>query len=95
MVAKTANVIARVEPEIREKAEEIMSQLGLPASVVINMLYKQIIMTKSFPFSLPIPTKPIALDEMDATLSLLDALEAAVVYGKRDQIHQLSQIDMQ
>ncbi len=41
-----------------------MAQLGLPASVVINMLYKQIIMTKSIPF-LSIPTVPIDLDEID------------------------------
>ncbi|MFB6468532.1 type II toxin-antitoxin system RelB/DinJ family antitoxin [Cytobacillus sp. Hz8] len=66
MAAKTANILARVEPEIKEKAEAIMAQLGVPASVVINMLYKQIIMTKSIPFSLSIPTVPIALDEMDA-----------------------------
>ena len=66
MAAKTANILARVEPEIKEKAEAIMAQLGVPASVVINMLYKQIIMTKSIPFSLSVPTTPIALDEMDA-----------------------------
>lgn len=51
MAAKTANVLARVEPDVKEKAESIMSQLGVPVSVVINMLYKQIIMTRSIPFS--------------------------------------------
>ena len=51
MATKTANVLARVEPDIKAKAEGIMAQLGVPASVVINMLYKQIIMTKSIPFS--------------------------------------------
>lgn len=66
MAAKTANVLARVEPEIKEKAEAILSKLGIPASVVINMLYKQIIMTKSIPFSLSLPAAPMALDEMDA-----------------------------
>ncbi|WP_400245605.1 type II toxin-antitoxin system RelB/DinJ family antitoxin [Niallia sp. JL1B1071] len=66
MAAKTANILARVEPEIKEKAEAIMAQLGVPASVVINMLYKQIIMTKSIPFSLSVPTAPIAIDKMDA-----------------------------
>lgn len=66
MAAKTANVLARVEPEIKEKAEAIMSKLGIPASVVINMLYKQIIMTKSIPFSLSLPAAPMARDEMDA-----------------------------
>ena len=64
MAAKTANVLARVEPEVKEKAEMIMQQLGVPASVVINMLYKQIIMTKSIPFSISIPAEPIAYDEM-------------------------------
>ncbi|MEG2259896.1 MAG: type II toxin-antitoxin system RelB/DinJ family antitoxin [Oscillospiraceae bacterium] len=66
MATKTANVLARVEPEIKEKAEEIMTQLGVPASVVINMLYKQIIMTKSIPFSLAISSAPVARDEMNA-----------------------------
>lgn len=64
MASKTANVLARVEPDVKEKAEAIMAQLGIPASVVINMLYKQIIMTKSIPFSLSIPAEPIARDEM-------------------------------
>ncbi|MEW6080191.1 MAG: type II toxin-antitoxin system RelB/DinJ family antitoxin [Bacillota bacterium] len=67
MAIKTANVLARVEPEIKEKAEAIMSKLGVPASVVINMLYKQIVMTKSIPFPLSLPAVPKALDEMDAT----------------------------
>ncbi len=68
MAIKTANVLARVEPEIKEKAEAIMSKLGVPASVVINMLYKQIVMTKSIPFTLSLPAVPKALDEMDATV---------------------------
>ena len=41
MASKTSNVVARVEPEIKEQAEEIMAQLGIPVSVVINMLYKR------------------------------------------------------
>ena len=65
MATKTANVMARVEPSVKEQAEEIMEMLGIPASVVINMLYKQIIMTRSIPFSLAVPAAPIARDEMD------------------------------
>jgi len=66
MANKTANVLARVEPDIKEKAESIMTKLGIPASVVINMLYKQIVMTRSIPFSLSLSAAPTALDEMDA-----------------------------
>lgn len=65
MASKTANVLARVEPDVKEQAEAIMAKLGIPASVVINMLYKQIIMTKSIPFSLSVPAALKARDEMD------------------------------
>ena len=65
MATKTANVLARVEPDIKAKAEGIMAQLGVPASVVINMLYKQIIMTKSIPFSLSVSNLFQTLDEMN------------------------------
>lgn len=66
MATKTANVVARVAPDVKTQAEAIMDQLGIPASVVINSLYKQIIMTKSIPFSLSIPREPFAIDEMDS-----------------------------
>ena len=65
MATKTANVMARVEPSVKEQAEEIMDMLGIPVSVVINTLYKQIIMTRSIPFSLAVPAVPVARDEMD------------------------------
>ena len=65
MAAKTANVMARVEPSVKEQAEEIMEMLGIPVSIVINTLYKQIIMTRSIPFSLSVPPVPVARDEMD------------------------------
>lgn len=65
MATKTANVLARVEPDVKQQAEEIMSQLGIPVSVVINMLYKQIIIKKGIPFSLSLTSAPATLDEMD------------------------------
>ncbi len=64
MATKTANVIARVEPDVKTQAEDILDQLGIPASVVINMLYKQIIINKGIPFSLTLGKEPVARDEM-------------------------------
>ena len=64
MAAKTANVLARVEPETKEKAEAILDRLGVPASVVINMLYKQIIAKQGIPFPIVLPA-PLVRDEMD------------------------------
>lgn len=36
MATKTANVLARVEPEVKEEAESILNQLGIPASDVLS-----------------------------------------------------------
>lgn len=64
MAVKSANVMARVEPEIKEQAEAVMERLGLPVSVVINTLYRQIIMNNGIPFSLTIPRHIHSRDEM-------------------------------
>lgn len=84
MATKSANVLARVEPEVKEQAESIMSQLGLPASVVINALYKQIIMTKSIPFSLSLPKEPPALDSM-TTKEFNSVMETGLSQAMNDQ----------
>ena len=84
MATKSANVLARVEPKVKEQAESIMSQLGLPASVVINALYKQIIMTKSIPFSLSLPKEPITLDSM-TTEEFNSLMEKGLSQAKADQ----------
>ena len=84
MATKSANILARVEPEVKEQAESIMSQLGLPASVVINALYKQIIMTKSIPFSLSLPKKPATLDSM-TTEEFNTIMETGLSQAKDDQ----------
>ena len=44
MAIKSSNVAARVEPELKEQAEAILSNLGIPASTAINMFYRQIVL---------------------------------------------------
>ena len=48
-MAKSANLYARIEPDVKEQAESILSALGIPASNAINMFYKQIIMCRGLP----------------------------------------------
>lgn len=54
MAAKTANVTARIQPEIKESAESILEQLGIPVSVFIDMAYRQVIASHGIPFELKI-----------------------------------------
>lgn len=58
MATKSANVTARVQPEIKQQAEEILNRIGLPVSVLIDTLYRQIIMTGGVPYSLTVPKLP-------------------------------------
>lgn len=91
MASKTANVMARVEPQVKEQAEEIMDMLGIPVSVVINTLYKQIIMTRSIPFSLSVPKVPAARDELDdAAFSAM--MERGLREAKADQSRLASDV---
>ena len=65
MAIKSSNVIARIEPEIKEEAEAILAKLGISASNGINMFYRQIILWKGLPFRPAIPvSRPVALEEM-------------------------------
>lgn len=54
-MAKTANLYARIEPEIKEQAEMILTALGISASNAINMFYKQIILQGGLPFEVKLP----------------------------------------
>lgn len=58
MARKSANVTARVQPEIKKQAEAVLDKIGLPVSVLIDTLYRQIIMTGGVPYSLTIPHLP-------------------------------------
>jgi len=91
MATKSANVLARVEPEVKEQAESIMSKLGLPASIVINALYKQIIMTKSIPFSLSLPKEPTTLDSI-STEEFNSIMETGLSQAKANQSRPVSDV---
>lgn len=65
-MAKTATLNLRVNPEVKENAENILSQLGIPMATAIDMYLKQITLVGGIPFSviLPKPDKSINADEM-------------------------------
>ena len=59
-MARTANVFARVEPEIKEQAENVLDQLGIPMSNAVGMFLRQIVLQKGIPFEMKLPrTEPL------------------------------------
>lgn len=68
---KDTIVSARVECSVKNEAEAILQKLGIPVSVVINSLYRQIIYRNGIPFSLTLPAEPKTMDRTSA--AALDA----------------------
>lgn len=81
-MAKTANLYARIEPDVKEQAEKVLAVLGISASNAINMFYKQIILQRGLPFEVKIPAeKPLD------TSSLSDAqIDAELRKGYQDML---------
>ena len=64
-MANTSAVYARIDTNLKENAEGILSQLGISPSGAIQMLYSQIVLTKGIPFDLHLPSsKPTAIGGM-------------------------------
>jgi addiction module RelB/DinJ family antitoxin len=67
VVQRTSSVFARVEPEIKEQAEQVLNQLGIPMSNAIGLFLRQIIMQRGIPFDMKLPTRtPVAIGAMNA-----------------------------
>ena len=91
MATKTANLYVRIEPDVKEQAESILSTLGIPASNAINMFYKQIILNRGLPFDVKIPTaRPADVAELtEAELNAeLEKGYADMVAGKTKPARQ-------
>ena len=64
-MAKTSNIFARVEPELKEQAEAVLTEIGLPMSNAITLFLKQIVLRRGVPFPVAVlSTSPPALDLM-------------------------------
>ena len=74
MMSKSTNLYVRLEPDVKENAETILSQLGIPMSNAVGMFLKQVILRRGLPFDVTLPTAhPLELstlteDELHAEL---------------------------
>lgn len=78
-MAKTAVISVRIDPELKRKAEQVFTELGLTTSQAIMLFFKQVDLQRGLPFSLKIPNAVTqrALDDARARRNLesFDSLE--------------------
>ena len=64
-MARTANIYTRVDPVVKEQAEQILDQLGIPMSSAIGMFLRQVVMQNGIPFDMKLPARrPPAYGEL-------------------------------
>ena len=89
---KTANVFARVEPEVKEQAEFILEQLGVPMSNAVSMFLKQVIIHRGIPFEVKLAAKkPVSMGELTK-----EELDAEIAKGMDDiengRVHSAAEV---
>lgn len=62
---RTSNVFVRVEPEVKEQAEKILSELGIPMSNAVGMFLRQVVLQRGIPFEMKLPKEtPLAFGSL-------------------------------
>ena len=65
-MAKDTSISIRLDSKLKEQAEDVLVQFGLNMTVVVNMLFHQIVREQSVPLSLTLKPKLSILDELNA-----------------------------
>lgn len=64
-MARTSNIFARVEPEVKEQAELVLEKLGIPMSNAIGLFLRQVVLQRGIPFELKLPeNKPLSVSAL-------------------------------
>ena len=80
-MSKTAVISARIDPDLKRKAEQIFEELGLTTTQAITLFYKQVEFQQGIPFTVRIPNK-----------ITLRALEEARDHQNLDRFNSLDEL---
>ena len=83
-MSRTSSIYTRVEPEIKEQAEAILSKLGIPMSNAVNLFLHQIVLRGGIPFDLTLPAVPMAGGVPDLTRMTKEQFDAEMQKGYDD-----------
>lgn len=59
---KTATMNLRINPSVKQGAEEVLRELGIPMATAIDIYSRQIAMTKGLPFPVVLQGVPASIN---------------------------------
>lgn len=54
-MAKSAFLNARIDPDLKTRAEKVLAGVGVSASQAITMFYRQVVLRRGLPFDVCLP----------------------------------------
>lgn len=78
---KSATLNLRVNPVVKERAEAVLSALGMPMSTAIDIYLNQIYLTGGIPFAVALPKVP---DSVNADMMTDKELQERLLNGLAD-----------
>ncbi len=59
---KSATLNLRVNPTLKQDAENVLGRLGIPMSTAVDIFLNQVVLVGGIPFSVTIPSVPESID---------------------------------
>lgn len=78
---KSATLNLRVNPTVKQRAEDVLVQLGIPMSTAIDMYLNQVSLTGGIPFAVTLPKAP---QSVNADMMTRDEIHAKLQEGYDD-----------
>ncbi len=78
---KTATLNLRVNPTVKQRAEDVLTRLGIPMSTAIDIYLNQISLTGGIPFAVTLPNVPTVLN---ADLMTIEEVHSKLQEGYDD-----------
>ena len=91
-MATTTAMTIRIDTDLKNNAENILKQLGLTPTSLMQMLYSQIVIQRALPFSVALPPEEIPISIEDLTDDeLRNELEKGINCHKRGHVYSLDE----
>lgn len=78
---KSTTLNLRVNPNVKQRAEEVLKRLGIPMSTAVDMYLNQISLTGGIPFPVTLPKAPASIN---ADLMTTEELHEKLIKGYSD-----------
>ncbi|MFZ1102967.1 MAG: type II toxin-antitoxin system RelB/DinJ family antitoxin [Hyphomicrobiaceae bacterium] len=83
-MAKEAFINARVDRQLKARAEKVLAQVGISTTDAVTMLLHQIVLRQGLPFEVRIPNRETtsAMEELDAGRGEVSTASTGDVFDK-------------